>query len=481
MKVFHRQLLLSLLFFGVLFGCTAYFATRGIHSSVSNLTEESTLLLAAHLQSFFSANINSSALTGKLLPAEESQLRDVLFKETVRFKILEDLYLVNGENELIFALNAKPASRVFIPPTKSSASDLLQNPRLRKIKGVGAFEYLWKLDPQRNLYAVLRVRAEAGTLRPILHDFNLKLYLIGFAGLLGVVLLSLLGSRVSKSPLHQISRAMDTIDKRRYGFRLKWNKEDEFADLYQKVNGALQRLEQLDQAQRAAVQRRNFALNELRTISRFLDIMSHEIRNPLHSLGINLDVLKTKIDKGQPKDSTLKHVQTLESQLEHLQEVVQGFLSYVRPGVPKKEKSTVNDIVKQVCEMAGPEAEKSKIRIETRLGKNLHDVVLDRSQVQQALHNVVINAIHATGEDGRISIRSWEKRDKVLISVKDTGAGIPKEQLKKIFDLYYTTKKNGTGLGLPVSKRIVEANSGQLQLESSAGKGTTVTFMFPAM
>lgn len=480
MKVFHRQLILTLVFIGLIFGSATYFSLHGLYVSIDTLAEESTLLLTLHFQSFFSAHINPSTLVQKLSPAAEAQLRQLLLQESGRFKNLHDLLLVNGENQVIFSLNSNPAVLNLTLPKRAD----LGNPnvvRLIKRKGRGEFDGVWLIEPTVNLQGVVRVKAESASLRPILHDLNLKLYLIGFGAVLAAIILSLLSSRVSKSPVYQIGRAMDTIEKRRYGFRLKWNKDDEFAEIYQKVNAALQRLEQLDAAQRTAVQRRNSAINELRTITRFLDIMAHEIRNPLHSLGINLDVLKTKIEKGQPPESALKHVKTLEDELEHLQEVVQGFLGYVRPGVPKKEKTTINEIIKNVCQTAAADAEKAKIRIETRLGKNLRNVFLDRSQVQQALHNILINAIHATGEGGKIAVRSWEKRDKVLVSVKDTGAGISKEQLKKIFDLYYTTKKNGTGLGLPVSKRIVEANNGQLQLESAVGKGTTVTFMFPAM
>ncbi|MFQ5753867.1 MAG: PAS domain-containing sensor histidine kinase, partial [bacterium] len=171
----------------------------------------------------------------------------------------------------------------------------------------------------------------------------------------------------------------------------------------------------------------------------------------------------------------------LEYEIEHLQEVIQGFLSYVRPGKPKKERIKINELIKGVCQTVAAEAEKSKIRIESRLSKGLREVLLDKGQIQQALYNIIINAMHATGEGGKISIRSWPKKKKILVSVKDNGTGISKEQLKKIFDLYYTTKKNGTGLGLPVTKRIIEANGGQIQLESKTEKGTKVTLMFPSL
>ncbi len=481
MKIFHRQLILTLLFFVLIFGSAIYFAKEGLHDSISQLSEQSSLLLAAHLKTYVASNLNTTAFAASLSAADEARLRQLLLIETNRFKIIEDLFFVNAQNQIIFSLNPNPVVKTFALPRQDDSANSTKEVHLSKRKGIGSFECVWLQDDGINLHGVLRTRSESGPLRSTLLDLNLKLYLIGFAGVLGALLLALLGSRVSKSPLHNMSRAMDNIDKRRYGFRLKWNKEEEFAEVYQKVNLALQRMEQLDTAQRAAVERRNKAFNELKTVTRFLDMLSHEIKNPLHALGINLDVLKTKIDKGQPRESTLKHVEILEHELDHLQEVVQGFLSYVRPGVPKKEKSVVNEIIKRVCQTISADAEKSKIRVETRLGKGLHDVMLDPNQVQQALHNIVINAMHATGEGGKVTVRSWEKRDKVLIAVRDTGAGIPKDQLKKIFDFYYTTKKNGTGLGLPVSKRIVEGNNGQLLLESAVGKGTTVTFIFPAI
>ncbi len=460
MKIFYRQLILSLLFIGVIFGFAAYFAVQSLHT----LAEQSAQALAAHFHEVIIANRN------------EKQFYHTLKQAASSFKTVENLFLINKENKVVFSLkeNALVPSIDFNKAAKNP-----KEIRPTKMRAVGEYTCVWLVEP--NLYGVLHIKGEAGGLRAVLYDFNLKLYLIGLGGVLGAILLALVGSRVSRAPLHQITRAMDTIAKRRYSFRLSWKPKDDFAALYKKVNSALERMEELDQAQRRAAGERERALKKLRDQARLLDLMAHEIKNPLHSLGINLDVLKTKIDKGLPKESALKQVETLEGQLAHLQEVVEGFFGYVRPGIPKKERTSVNEIIKSVCQMASADAEKSKIQIETRLGKKLRDVVVDRNQVQQALHNIVINAIHATGQGGKIAIRSWEKRNKVLISVKDTGEGVSKEQMKKIFELYYTTKKNGTGLGLPVSKRIVETNKGELFMESGVGKGTTVTFMFPAM
>ncbi|RMF65605.1 MAG: sensor histidine kinase, partial [Calditrichaeota bacterium] len=342
---------------------------------------------------------------------------------------------------------------------------------------LGNYRATWALPGDRGERAVLFIDLQ----KPIagdLHDLTIKFYLIGFGAALAVIFLALLGTRTLKRPLRQVEEAMTAIDRRRHGFRLKVPEGQEFAEAYRKVNRALVRLEQLDSVQRSAVQRRNALANELKTISRFLDVLAHEIKNPLHALGINVDVLKTKIQREKPRADILKHAKILERELEHLQEVVQGFLNFVRPGVPQKERTQLNSVVREVIQLAGPEAQKRKIKVEARLAKSLRHVTLDPRQMQQALHNVLINAVHASYDGGKIVVRTWQKGNRVLVSVKDEGMGMSKADLKKVFELYYTTKKGGTGLGLPITKRLVEANGGELQVESAQGKGTTVTMMF---
>ncbi len=181
--------------------------------------------------------------------------------------------------------------------------------------------------------------------------------------------------------------------------------------------------------------------------------------------------------KNRAKTESLKHVKIIELEIEHLKEVVDGFLRYFRPGVPQKEKLQINSIIGDVCRMASADAEKNKITIETRFGRNLPSVVVDSNQMGQAFHNLLINAIHASPAGGKIFIRSWVKGRKAIVSIKDNGSGMAKEELKKIFDLYYTTKKEGSGIGLPVTKRIIEANGGRIQFESKVGKGTIATIL----
>lgn len=468
-----------MVFWSVIFSATVYFSFWGLNNSTLELTRQTTKGLAYHLKSQLSAFYTEKKLENDLSADETEELEKFLRINLLPLDLVKDFLLVNKEGRVFFALNESWVDSV-------SVADFLTNPgenrkprpiQLRKSVDGEWFDAIWQVT-DTSVFAILRVNPKTGMLRSIRQNMTINLYLIGFSGIVGVIILALFSSRVVHSPLKKIDRALSAIDRRKYGHRLKWNSDEEFAEYYQTVNQALRRLEQLDTVQRNAVQRRNVVLNDLKTTMRFLDIMSHEIKNPLHALGINLDVLKTKIMKGQTKESTLKHAEILEQEIEHLQEVVLGFLSYVRPGIPKKERVHINNLIKDVSQMVSAEAQKAGLRIETRLSRNLKRVLIDPGQIKRALHNVVINAIHATGPKGKIHIRSWAKKNKVLVEVKDNGTGISKEDLRKILDLYYTTKKGGSGLGLPVTKRLVEANLGQMMLESSLGKGTKITFVF---
>ena len=477
MRLLPKQLTILLVFFGLFFGLTVYFSYWGLSSLQKVLSEQNAYLLAEKIKSTLNSADDQLDPSSKWSEASDKKIRQYLLNELSSYKEIEEIFLLNGKKEILFFLYSKismaPASIDSL--TKSSVREIA----ITKIQNSENFEASWLIS-KKNLTCVLRINPVV-RVGSIIHSLKIKWYLLGFAGILVVIFLSLIWSNVLRSPMRDIEKAMIQIDKRKYGYRLRIPKDDPFAKVYEKVNLALQRLEQLDSVQRNAVQRRDALVNEMKTFSRFMDMMAHEVKNPLHALGINLDVLKTKVQKAKPKRDVLRHSKILEHEVDHLQQVIQGFLSYVRPGVPRKERLRINTLIKDVCEMVSPEAKKSKISIETRLGKNLNDVLVDRGQFQQALRNLLINAVHATGEGGKINIRSWTKRKKIFVSIKDTGIGIAKEQLQQIFDLYFTTKKNGSGLGLPISKRIVEANGGQIELESKLNKGTMITISLQSL
>ncbi len=470
MKIFQKLILLLLLLTAGVYGASTWFFASALYSLKSEHARNSAMLLAQRLR--HQLETNRTAMSNE----RQRTVIENVARNDVGFARLENLWVLEDGQRPAFALRTGPAA---------SSPDFTLKPAAAKIdlqRQVGGDSYIacWKVTPASGQWIQARILAPE-SLDSLQHNLALKLYMIGLGGIVGVVLVGFVGSRVLRAPIRRIDEAMTNIVNRRYGFRLKGRPSDEFSGTYEKVNKALTRLEQLDSVQRTAVRRKNTLLNELKTISRFLDIMAHEIKNPLHALALNLDVLKTKIQRSKIRLDAGKQIKILEKEMEHLQEVVQGFLRYFRPGVPQKERVEVNRLIKDVCEMAGGEAEKNLVKLETRLGKGLSEIFVDRGQFQQALHNIILNGIHASAKNTKLFVRSWSKGKRVLVSVRDEGSGMSREELRQVFDLYFTTKKNGSGIGLPISKRMVEANGGELEVESKSGKGTTVTFLWNAV
>jgi len=479
MKVFHKQLTLLLLVLGLVFGSVIYYAYSSMDRLTANLAEQSVHLLVDRIRSKIDARLNIPGSTNGMSRDAQTALRQSLVDEFSQYPQLEEFFVVRGDSDVLFSFNPqsfKPRHRFAdfdLDGNNGAAAEFLSF-------GNGYYEAYWRPANARNLLTILGVNATAAV-SEIRYELTKKVYVIGIAGVVGIILIAFVSTRVVHAPLKKIERAMVNIDKRKYGYRIKGKQDDEFRDIYEKVNIAMQRLEQLDSVQRTAVKRKNNLITELRSTAESMDMLAHEVKNPLHAMVVNIDVLKTKVERGRPKAEAMKHVKVIEGEIDHLKQVVEGFLRYLRPNVPQKERLQINDLVKDVCQMAAVKAEKSRVKIETRLAKGLRNVMVDREQFREALHNLIINAIHASSEGSKIMIRTWAKRDKVLIAVKDEGTGISKDELEKIFELYFTTKKEGSGIGLPVTKRLIEANGGELQLESAVGKGTTATIIVNAL
>ncbi len=474
MKLFHKQLTLLFIFFGLVFGLAAFFFFTGVNRIITGMAAPSAQVLANRLKQETSAVLTAGGFKSGWSDDLEKPLRTYFIEQDADLGAVDEFWIVASDSQVVFSRKTffGNAAAQAILAKKIPGKNAVQ-----KVDGSNHYAAAWTLNQGSTLKAIVLINAHF-YISAALHETTIKLYLIGFAGILGIIFVAMAATRVLKSPLRLVDNAMANIDKRKYGYRIKRKRGDEFQDTYNQVNIALTRLEQLDSVQRTAVERRNSLARELKTISRFMDIMAHEVKNPLHALVINIDVLRTKMIRSKAKADSIKHLNIIEKELEHLNEVITGFLNYVRPGVPQKERTGLNEIVKEVSQMVLAEAEKEGIKVELRLGKGLEDVSIDRGQVQQALLNILVNAMHASSEASRIAIRTWAKGKKNFISVRDEGVGISKEEQKRIFDLYFTTKKKGSGIGLPVTKRMVEGNGGQMQLESKVGKGTTVTLGF---
>jgi two-component system, sporulation sensor kinase E len=147
--------------------------------------------------------------------------------------------------------------------------------------------------------------------------------------------------------------------------------------------------------------------------------------------------------------------------------------------VPQIKPASLNEVIQKTLELLKPEIDNRDLNLRVHLARQLPVTPLDPVQIQQVLVNLIKNALQAMTKDGTLTLQTGEGAEGVWVSVGDTGGGIPQEQINRIFEPFYTTKKKGTGLGLMIVQRIVRAHGGRIELESQVGRGTTFRIWLP--
>jgi two-component system, sporulation sensor kinase E len=167
-------------------------------------------------------------------------------------------------------------------------------------------------------------------------------------------------------------------------------------------------------------------------------------------------------------------------EITRLDYIVTQFLQAIRPVPARKRPASLNAVVRQTLDLLRPELQNRAQSIEERLATRLPEIPLDPAQVQQALVNLIKNAMQAMTKGGVLTVETGAASEGVWVSIADTGCGIPQDQLNRIFEPFFTTKKQGSGLGLMIVQRIVREHGGLIKLESHRGRGTTFRIWLPA-
>jgi signal transduction histidine kinase len=216
-------------------------------------------------------------------------------------------------------------------------------------------------------------------------------------------------------------------------------------------------------------------------ITNLASSISHEIKNPLSAMALHAEILEGQFKKMEIKQKTkvLKSIETLQSESRRLNRIIQQFLTLARPSKLELNLIKINKIVEEVLELVHQEAQERGVLIASDLDPNLGIIYGEEDQIKQVLLNLILNAFTATDSGGRVEIFTQSEYDKVIVQVKDTGRGIPDEVGSRIFDLYFTTKKDGGGIGLAVCQNIIKAHDGRIDFESDEGEGTTFTIQLP--
>ncbi|MBX3458692.1 MAG: GHKL domain-containing protein [Planctomycetes bacterium] len=212
--------------------------------------------------------------------------------------------------------------------------------------------------------------------------------------------------------------------------------------------------------------------------------LAHEIKNPLSTIKLTLQLLDEDMQKEDSPTAqrARRKIEVLLREVKHLDDIVQEFLHFARGHDLKLARTDLYRLIVELFEFLGDEARRRNIRIHFDADGKLDDLVLDPTLIRQALMNLLKNAFDALDEKGggEVVVRARVKGDLLGLEVLDTGCGIAESNMDRMFRPYFTTKKNGTGMGLAMVRRIVEEHGGQITFESEAGKGTRFIILLPA-
>jgi signal transduction histidine kinase len=239
--------------------------------------------------------------------------------------------------------------------------------------------------------------------------------------------------------------------------------------------GTLVKFKDLESRERIGTQLQ--VSERLANLGRITAGVAHEVKNPLNSMRIWLENLKASLPdvEGLP----LQAVRVLDSEIDRLDSVVKRFLDFTRPPDMHQEEMNLKGALEEVLAVEKPELDKANIKLDARLSSNVPSVLVDRLLLKQALINLILNAIEAMPKGGQLSVSLNRRNEMAEIEIQDTGRGIAPEHRQRIFQLFFTTRVGGSGIGLASTFRTIQLHNGSIEFDSEVGRGTTFRIDLP--
>ncbi|WP_298039430.1 ATP-binding protein [uncultured Desulfuromonas sp.] len=286
--------------------------------------------------------------------------------------------------------------------------------------------------------------------------------------------------RFLRSPISTIAARMAEVEAGDLSVRMNPRNDDEMGSLMRSFNSMVDNLEKAKQELERYHYRQMERADRLASVGEMSTGIAHEIKNPLAGISGAISVLANDFPESDPR-RTIVH-QVLE-QIARLDKTATDLLHFGRPGKPEFSFADINAMVKKTLFFVSQHPEARNIHRVQELTRDLSSVWVDEKQIQQVLFNVIINAIQAMKGGGTLTIRTdsvqKEGKEFVRVFITDTAQGIPPEELEKIFIPFHTTKTQGTGLGLPICRQLLEQHGGSISVKSSVGEGTTFAIELP--
>jgi signal transduction histidine kinase len=207
--------------------------------------------------------------------------------------------------------------------------------------------------------------------------------------------------------------------------------------------------------------------------------VAHEVKNPINAIVLHLQLLRNKLAEQEP--DTRRHMDIIDSEIRRLDRVVQTLVDFTRPRDLHLEEVDLRRVMEEVAQLAAPDAEQHGVTIERHMPEDRLSIKVDVDLMKQAILNVVLNGVQAMPQGGILTISAQRENNAVVAEVRDQGGGIPQDLRDKIFELYFTTKKDGSGIGLAQTYQVLQWHYGSVDFESTDGTGTIFRFHIPAV
>jgi signal transduction histidine kinase len=315
-------------------------------------------------------------------------------------------------------------------------------------------------NPQflRYSYSTAELNHRMGNLRNRNLLFTSLLFLVSVFGVYFI-------SRKFTRPIKSLKTAFESLEKGDLGISVSSNNKDEIGDLTNSFNQMVDELQKNRELEKILKHKEKLA-----SMGTLAAGVAHEIKNPLNAINLTIEHLQDKYTSAADKQAQL-YIRTIQEEIKRLDKVVNNFLSFIRSENLEKQKTDVNKLLSDIIHLFQREFETQNIVVEMELSPGF-ELDLDSERFKTVIVNIVLNAIQAMPEGGLLKITSnFEKKS---ITISDSGDGIPKDRIDRIFDLFYTTKSSGTGLGLPTAYKIVKEHRGDIQISSEVERGTKV-------
>ena len=276
-------------------------------------------------------------------------------------------------------------------------------------------------------------------------------------------------------PIHNVVQAAKRVAAGDLNQYLPVDRKDEIGDLTQSFNFMVQRLRedrQLEERLREA--------EHLSAVGQLSRNIAHEIRNPLNYISLCIDHIKEKYrpeNKGQAGEFEML-ISSLKLEIHRLDKLVSDFLNYGKPLKLNIVSTNIRQLLRDVIAIINAKAQSDKVSVVEELNF-LPDLMIDVELMKTCIFNIIINAFQAMPDGGTLRIRTEKEDGKFILNISDTGAGISKDSLSKIFEPFFTTKSNGLGLGLAITRRVIEEHGGKIDVTSIEGVGSQIAISLP--